>query len=315
MKNKLLATMAIFGMVASASAVKINNNLSINGFIDGSYKLVDNDTANDQGLDADEAEINFVLSNGPVSGLIAIDSARPRTDDLNIEQAHFTYDLGNGVSFTFGRYGSALGFEREDPAGLYTFSRAYSTAAANLGNIDNGNAVEGVTISYAADQFSLAASFENGRGANLENNDLDLELSLSYTGIADTVIGGGFFFDNEATTAEEVNVVNVHASRSFGKLLLAAEYIQLQSDAIVNGVATGDKDAYLVLADYDYTDKIGVAVRLSKEEVGANNDYEKITIAPNYSFTDNLGAIIEFSDVESNNVDSNEIAVELTYTF
>jgi len=317
MKNKLLATLAIFGMVASASAVKINNNLSINGFIDGSYKLVDSDTAadNDQGLDADEAEINFVFSNGAVSGLIAIDSHEiggglngANKADLDIEQAHFTYDLGNGVSFTFGRYGSALGFEREDPAGLYTFSRAY--ASANIGDVDSG-AVEGVTVSYAADQFSIAASFENPRGANLESNDLDLELSLSYTGIADTVIGGGFFFDNEAAGTEEINVLNVHASRSFGKLLLGAEYIQLQSD----DANTGDRDAYMVLADYDYTDKIGVAVRLSKEEVDTNNDYEKITIAPNYSFTDNLGAILEFSDVESNNVDSNEIAVELTYTF
>jgi hypothetical protein len=317
MKNKLLATLAIFGMVASASAVKINNNLSINGFIDGSYKLVDSDTAadNDQGLDADEAEINFVFSNGAVSGLIAIDSHEiggglngANKADLDIEQAHFTYDLGNGVSFTFGRYGSALGFEREDPAGLYTFSRAY--ASANIGDVDSG-AVEGVTVSYAADQFSIAASFENPRGANLESNDLDLELSLSYTGIADTVIGGGFFFDNESAGTEEVNVLNVHASRSFGKLLLGAEYIQLQSD----DANTGDRDAYMVLADYDYTDKIGVAVRLSKEEVDTNNDYEKITIAPNYSFTDNLGAILEFSDVESNNVDSNEIAVELTYTF
>jgi len=317
MKNKLLATLAIFGMVASASAVKINNNLSINGFIDGSYKLVDSDTAadNDQGLDADEAEINFVFSNGAVSGLIAIDSHEiggglngANKADLDIEQAHFTYDLGNGVSFTFGRYGSALGFEREDPAGLYTFSRAY--ASANIGDVDSG-AVEGVTVAYAADQFSIAASFENPRGANLESNDLDLELSLSYTGIADTVIGGGFFFDNESAGTEEVNVLNVHASRSFGKLLLGAEYIQLQSD----DANTGDRDAYMVLADYDYTDKIGVAVRLSKEEVDTNNDYEKITIAPNYSFTDNLGAILEFSDVESNNVDSNEIAVELTYTF
>jgi hypothetical protein len=308
MKNKLLATMAIFGMVASASAVKINNNLSINGFVDGSYKLSDSDTTDTQTLSADEAELNFVLTNGAVSGLIAIDSKRQSTDDLNIEQAHFTYDLGNGVSFTFGRYGSALGFEREDPAGLYTFSRAY--ASANIGDVDSG-AVEGVTVSYAADQFSIAASFENPRGANLESNDLDLELSLSYTGIADTVIGGGFFFDNESAGTEEVNVLNVHASRSFGKLLLGAEYIQLQSD----NANTGDRDAYMVLADYDYTDKIGVAVRLSKEEVATNNDYEKITIAPNYSFTDNLGAILEFSDVEDQNIDSSEIAVELTYTF
>ena len=309
MKNKLLAAMAIFGMVASASAVKINNNLSINGFIDGSYKLVDNSTgADDQGLDADEAELNFVLSNGPVSGLIAIDSGRVRSDDLNIEQAHFSYDIGNGVSLTLGRYGSALGFEREDPAGLYTSSRAYSTAAANIGNIDNGNAKEGVTVAYSADAFSIAASFENARDTDLESDDLNLELSFSYTGIADMVIGGGYFFDNQQVNANETDTMNIHASRSFGKLLVAAEYTEISTNAL-------DRDAYMVLADYDYTDKIGVALRISKEELDASNDYEKITIAPNYSITDNLGAIIEFSDVESSGADSNELAVELTYTF
>jgi len=305
--------MAIFGMVASASAVKINNNLSINGFLDGSYVLSDTDAADSQSLGADEAELNFVLTNGAVSGLIAIDSSRPRTDDLNIEQAHFTYDLGNGVSVTLGRYGSALGFEREDPAGLYTYSRAYKSA--NIGNIDNGSAVEGLTVAYAADSFSLAASFENARGANLENDDLNLELSVSYTAIADTVIGGGYFFDNgDSSDANyvETDTLNVHASRSFGKLLLAAEYTEFSPQG------GSDRDAYLVLADYDYNDKIGAAIRFSSEELASGEDYEKITIAPNYSITDNLGAIIEFSDIEDNslaNPDSSLIAVELTYTF
>ena len=109
-------------------------------------------------------------------------------------------------------------------------------------------------------------------------------LSLSYTGIADTVIGGGFFFDNEANGDEENDVVNVHASRSFGKLLFAAEYTQIQS-SVAN---TADRDAFLVLVDYDYTDKIGVALRFSNEEDavidGVTGEYEKITIAPNYSF-------------------------------
>jgi len=307
MKNKLIAILASFGMVASASAVEINKNLSINGFIDGSYKLVDNDTgADDQGLDADEAEINFVLTNGAVSGLIAIDSHEiGGGNDLDIEQAHFTYDLGNGISLTFGRYGSALGFEREDPAGLYTVSRAY--ASANLGDVDS-DAVEGVTVAYAADQFSIAASFENPRDANLEDNDLDLELSFSYNGIADTVIGGGYFFDNEASAAAEEDKLNLYASRSFGKFLLAAEYTEFSTDDF-------DRDAYLILVDYDFNDKIGVALRISDEEVTATNDYEKFTIAPNYAITENLGAIFEYSDVESDGKDSNEFAVELTYTF
>ena len=37
MKNKLLALLASIGLVSSASAIEINENLSINGFIDGSY--------------------------------------------------------------------------------------------------------------------------------------------------------------------------------------------------------------------------------------------------------------------------------------
>ena len=41
MKNKILALLASVGLVASASAVEINDNLSINGFIDASYTHTD----------------------------------------------------------------------------------------------------------------------------------------------------------------------------------------------------------------------------------------------------------------------------------
>jgi hypothetical protein len=340
MKNKLLAVSAIFGMVASASAVKINNNLSINGFIDGSYNLTDNAgaTADTQGLGIDEVELNFELNVGNVSGAIHIDNNNERNyltgitnaqnsnfgagdinstdtvasgnagshNGLDIEQAHFTYNINDAVSVTFGRYGSALGFEREDPAGLYTYSRAYS-GNFNLGNVDAA-AVDGITIAYSGDSFSLAASFEEAAGQNLETEDLNLELSFSYTGIAGVNIGGGFFFDNAEDSAAEVDILNLHASKQVGKLLLAAEYIELSSDG-------GDNDAYLLLADYDFNDKLGVAVRFSQNEQGDDADYEKFTIAPNYAITDSLGAILEYSDVDNNNADSEEYAVELTYTF
>jgi len=312
MKNKLLAVMAIFGMVASASAVKVNNNLSINGFIDGSYQLVDADSAaNDrQSLDLDEVELNFNYSNGSVSGIISIDSAAG-ANDLDLEQASISYQLNDSVSFTFGKYGSALGFEREDPAGLYTFSRAYEDAAFNSGNIDQaGNVVNGLTVAYSADVFTLAASLEEADGANLEAEDLNLELAFTYTGFSGINIGGGYFFDNAQNASNEIDELNLHVSRQLGKLLLAGEYTQLKQDA-------GDRDAYLILADYDVNDKLGVAVRLSNaENTGGAADYEKFTIAPNYAITDSLGAILEWSDVEGGaNGKAEEYAVELTYTF
>jgi len=314
MKTKLLAVMATLGMVASASAVKVNNNLSINGFIDGSYSSTDNGTASgkSQELELDEIEINFNLNVGNVSGLVAVDTATDGNSsagsDLGIEQAHFTYNINDAVSLTFGRYGAALGFEREDPAGLYTFSRAYKSAAFNLGDVDS-NVVEGLTVAYSADAFSIAVSLENQVGAEqlLETNDLDFEISFTYTGIAGLNIGGGFFVDNEATAADETDAVNIHASRQFGKLLVAGEYTELSADA-------GDRDAYLVLADYDVNDKLGVAVRLSSEEQDTG-DYDKFTIAPNYAITESLGAILEYSDIDDAGTDSENYAVELTYTF
>jgi hypothetical protein len=319
MKTKLLALVATLGMVASASAVKINNNLSINGFIDGSYQSTNderNPASDDQSLGLDEVELNFVLNVGNVSGLVAIDTDAAEDEDaddardtlFNIEQAHFTYNISDAISATFGRYGSALGFEREDPAGLYTFSRAYGDDAFNLGNVD-ANVVEGLTVTYSADSITLAASLENAVGANLQNDDLNLELSFAYSGFDGVNIGGGYFFDNRNAAADEVNVLNIHASKQIGKLFVAAEYIELMQD-------NRDRDGYLLLADYDFNSKIGAALRISSNEnVGSNGDYDKITIAPNYAITDSLGAILEYSDISNNTADSQQYAVELTYTF
>jgi hypothetical protein len=327
MKNKLLAVMAIFGMVASASAVKINNNLSINGFIDGSYSLTDNSgsTADEQSLGLDEVEINFNLNVGNVSGLIAVDTDgaedennNDNSDSLfNIEQAHFTYNVNDSLSVTFGKYGSALGFEGEDPAGLYTYSRAYSDSngSFNLANVDAA-AVNGVTVAYSADTFSIAASFEEAEGTDLETNDLNMELAVSYTGFAGVTIGGGYFFDN--SDDNETDILNIHVSRQVGKLLLAAEYTETSS-SYNDGTADLDLDGYLLLADYDVNEKLGVAVRLSNHEQAHGTtkgaDYEKFTIAPNYAITESLGAILEYSDVDDAGTDSEVYAIELTYTF
>jgi len=327
MKNKLLAIIATLGLVASASAVKVNDNLSINGFIDGSYQQNDQDlsttnatvpaTDKDQALGVDEVELNFITNVGNVDGVISLDS-HDGLDGVEVEQAHITYSLDNGVSFTLGKYGSALGFEREDPTSLYTFSRAYQTGSGfNLGNIDeqdsNGDylhVVEGLTVAYSGDAYSIAASFENALSTDAEDDELNLEISFAYTGIDNVNLGGGYFFDNQGDSNAEVDVLNLHASTTFGKLFVAAEYTEQNK-----GGTNADLDGYLVLLDYDINNKLGVALRVSSNEIDATSDYEKVTIAPNYAITESLGAIVEYSDVEDAGTDSNEFAVELLYTF
>ena len=323
MKNKIISTIVALSVVGTSYAIEVNDNLSINGFVDTSYSnaKTDGSATNTEKVSIDEVELNFLFNVGSVSGEIHLDNDNTDSTDGNqadIEQAHFTYQINGAVSATFGRYGSALGFEREDPAGLYTFSRAYTDDSFNLGDVDN-NRVEGLTLAYSADSYTIAVSLANQVGveADLQDNDLDFEISFTYAGIAGVNIGGGFFIDNEDTGTAQTDSVNLHISRQFGKLLLAGEYTQLDTDANGQvGEVTEEQDAYMILADYDFNDKFGIAVRLSsQEQSGITADYDKVTIAPNYAITDSLGAIFEYSDVDNAGTDSEELAVELTYTF
>ena len=132
-----------------------------------------------QNLGLDEIELNFLFNVGNVSGAIHIDDydntgGYPNNEGIDIEQAHISYGLENGVQFTIGKYGSQLGFEREDPAGLYTYSRAYGSSATagsvfNLGDVDS-YVYEGVAVGYQGDAFSLNLSFHNGGDSNLESD-------------------------------------------------------------------------------------------------------------------------------------------------
>lgn len=314
MKNKILATIAAFSLAGSVSAIDVNDNLSITGFIDGSYQSSEQTGSTDtQSLGLDEVEIDFLFNVASVSGEVHVDSEGRDGNigaDFDIEQAHFSYSLENGVNFTFGRFGSALGFEREDPAGLYTFSRAYNNDF-NFGNVD-ANTYDGIAVGYAAEVFSINAAFvnESRNQSNLEGNDIDLEISINYTGIENLNLGLGYYFDNESDSPTENDILNVHASTSFGKLFLAAEYSEINNDA------SGDRDAYMLLADYDISEKFGIAARVSSyERTGLNDDVDMLTIAPNYSITESLGVIVEYSDIDQGTTDTDQIAVELTYTF
>ena len=337
MKNKIIATLVALGLVGSASALDINENLSINGFIDTSYTHTENSgtpTADDrQELGLDEIELNFLFNVGGASGAIHVDRTDGRESDgvapiaggasdvdegINLEQAFIGYTLENGVSLTIGKYGSQLGLEREDPGGLYTFSRAYGEATGgqfNLGDVDE-NVYEGVRLGYSSDVFGLGISLQNdaSQREDIEDNELDLEFSLTYTGIENLTIGGGYRFENAGGSVGESDVLNVHFTTVMGKFLIGAEYIEIEN--ALKTAADQDLDGWQGLADYDVSEKLGVALRISSNEVTGSNDYEKVTLAPNYSLTDSLGVILEYSDVDTGSGgDANELALELTFTF
>jgi hypothetical protein len=326
MKNKIISTIVALSVVGTSYAIEVNDNLSINGFVDTSYSnaKTDGSATNTEKVSIDEVELNFLFNVGSVSGEIHLDNDNTDSTDGNqadIEQAHFTYSLDNGISFTIGRYGSKLGFEREDPAGLYSYSRAYSDAT-NYGDVDS-LVREGVAINYAADAYTVGLSLDQTKGENLDDsgNGLNVELSLSYTGIENVNVGIGYRKEEAAGTNNGSDHLNLNASYQVGKALLAAEWQSMDPEA----TGSADQEAFMLLVDYDVSDKLGVAVRYSQEDQDTIStsalENSKWTIAPNFAITDSLGAIIEYSstdvDVASGAASADEelFAVELTYTF
>jgi len=339
MKNKILALLATIGLASSVSAVEINKNLSINGFIDGSWQDRSEDhltgtASNDsQDVSLDEVELNFLLNVGNVSGEIHLDNDNGAgVDNINVEQAHFTYTLDNGLSITFGRYGSKLGLEREDPAGLYTFSRAYGdggtgagSSAINYGDVDS-LVREGVAFGYAAETFALNVSLDQTAGDNLKDagEGINTEIALSYTGVDNLIANVGYRAEQVVGTNADTDHINVNATYTMGKALIAAEWQEASNDTVA-AATNGDNEAYQFLVDYDFNDKLGAAIRYSNEDQDADSttglEISKFTIAPNYAITDSLGLIVEYTtaDVDSapgsQSDDYDFIAAELTFTF
>ena len=342
MKNKILALLATIGLASSVSAVEINKNLSINGFIDGSWQDRSEDhltgtLSNDsQDVSLDEVELNFLLNVGNVSGEIHLDNqsaATGTTDNVNVEQAHFTYTLDNGLSITFGRYGSKLGLEREDPAGLYTFSRAYGdggagaagSTALNYGDVDS-LAREGVAFGYAAETFALNLSLDQSSGDDLKDagEGINTEIAISYTGVDNLVANVGYRAEQVVGTNADTDHINVNATYTIGKALIAAEWQEASNDTVAPAT-NGDNEAYQFLVDYDFNDKFGAAIRYSNEDQDADStsglEISKFTIAPNYAITDSLGLIVEYTSADVDSAvgapsdDYDFIAAELTFTF
>ena len=86
MKNKILALLATIGLASSVSAVEINDNLSINGFIDGSYQTYNQPGGDTEQLGLDEVEIDFLFNSGSVSGAVHVD-----TEDGDNETGKFRH--------------------------------------------------------------------------------------------------------------------------------------------------------------------------------------------------------------------------------
>ena len=310
--NPLIAALALLlGAATAYSQVELTDNLAISGFVDAAYTSSDNGTTDTEKLDLEGAEVDLLFNLDTVSGEVHL-----QTDGgtVELEQAFVTYDLGNGLVVTAGRYLSLLGFEADETVTRYTRSRAYDlTSVIPLYN-------EGVKLEAVSDQGWLAVSLQNevwsGFGpGNINDDAIGLEVQAGFTGQQGlTAVIGYAGQDTQGNDNPNGEIYNIWVSYESGPLILAAEY----NDFANAGEKDKTGDSVMVLGRYAINENSSITGRYSEENLDDGRGAEKWSVAPQYSFTDNLAGRIEYSrtDYVGTGVDEVDFfALEAMFTF
>ncbi|MBT4223192.1 MAG: porin [Opitutae bacterium] len=310
--NPLTAVLALMlGAATAYSQVELTDNLAISGFVDAAYTSSDDGTTDTEKLDLEGAEVDLLFNLDTVSGEVHL-----QTDGgtLELEQAFVTYDLGNGLAVTAGRYLSLLGFEADETVTRYTRSRAYDlTSVIPLYN-------EGVKLEAVSDKGWLAVSLQNevwsGFGpGNINGDAIGLEVQAGFTGQQGlTAVIGYAGQDTEGSANPNGEIYNIWVSYESGPLILAAEY----NDFANAGEKDKTGDSVMVLGRYAINENSSITGRYSEENLDDGRGAEKWSVAPQYSFTDNLAGRIEYSrtDYVGTGVDEVDFfALEAMFTF
>lgn len=325
--TKTTATCASVLALSGASAwsdIKINDTLTLNGFMDMSYTSVSNDKAADvDTMQIDQFEVDFLfdLTQG-LTGRADIEGGNDTRAGIDggavsLEQAYLNYGFGNGVNVTAGRFLSYSGWETEEPTGLYQKSGA-------LGGAFYGAYQNGVSLGYGGKKFGLAASIVDEVWGDGDGSANDLGYELKVEIMPTEAITAKLIYMSEDITPVGLasytqSVLNFWVSYAIKKLTLAAEY----NDGSDFGGKSEDRSGYLLMANYRFTERVDATLRYHAWEhenaLGATTiDTNAITISPSVEILESWTLIFEARFDTDDTVaaaDSSTFAVESLWTF
>jgi hypothetical protein len=312
--NKLLKTtltMLLLATTALQAQIKINDNISVTGFVDMSVSKTDsemtrstlNNAAVNHAADADgssgnldQAEIDFILNFDKISGQVDLnylgtnDGGR-KIGEFDLEQAFIRYDLGDGGDVEAGKFLSYMGFETFEPTGLYQYSYAYDIRNAIPGHHT------GVRYNYNDDFLSLGLSLLDSvyrPDGGIQDSGHGVEAKIAIKPIEGLTIFLGFAQDSQDGAAEDSDLINFWTSYETGNITWAFELNEYDFGAMNSG------SQFLVMANLGLTDRTGLTFRVSEDaqDFKGGDTATKFTVSPNFSVNDNLGFLFELSQTD-----------------
>jgi len=189
-----------------------------------------------------------------------------------------------------------LGLESDEPTNLVTDSWAYSERFNPTLRYN-----EGIRGAFSQGDLSIAASVTDSYGpvdadVGGDFNELAFDVAASYSGIENLSVSLGYATNNAeaANIGNELTLFNINATYSLGQISISGEYSDWELGA------TEEADSYLIMGTYAVNDDLYLAARYSEVDSNDNDsDEEKLTIAAGYDLTDNLQTRVEYSSGET----------------
>jgi hypothetical protein len=299
MNKKVIAfALAIF------TAQTVFAEVEFSGFVDMSVFSDDGNAS--MSLDQFELDVSTDLGEG-ISMRADVNALGP-TAPVELEQAFITYDTGEGLALTVGKFLSCTGFEAAEPTGMYQYS--YS-ATLVYGGYQNG-----VAASYGSDMFGLygavVSSVWDGAETDFsgDGSDVGFEAQVALMPVEGITAKAALAREDEQT------LINVWGMLGTGPLTVAAEVNSMSDwDEYESGLG------YLGMVNYGLSDQAGVTARYSAiawTPIGGGEDDEtsEITIAPSFAVSANWGLVAEVKMFTVGDADAvTQIALESLLTF
>ncbi|MFA6963038.1 MAG: outer membrane beta-barrel protein [Opitutaceae bacterium] len=294
-------TAIVAAVAATASAeVKINENLSLDGYAIGSFKVVEPTTgANDTFLDSgsnlfDAAKVALNGKYGDFSGKVSLIYVPGKAGtEAGILDAYLTYTVGE-VSITAGKFNSWMGYESFDSPNNAFIDYGLSGNFGYAAGYNTGVKVEYITKEFATgvsarDSLTSPGKFYQGDGEI--NDDIGYEAYFAYTGIDKLTLWAGVAAEDVSGTTNDVFTYDLWASYAVtDKLSLAAEYAHLEDTS---------NYSWLLQATYAFTEKFSGSARVT----GVDGDKGVADgfgygIAGTYTITENFSVKGEVSKTD-----------------
>jgi hypothetical protein len=293
-----LATLSALALALAGQAmaeVKLNDTFSVSGYVAGSYTYLKPTaaTATDR-FDVDSSQLLFKYTSAPVTGVASVFYVPGQTpDEASLLDAYATYDAGNGTTVTAGKFLSYLGYESffvvNNPTISFANGGIGAIPAYHSGiKVDFSNSAwgyGGALLDSVYNTTYLKGDGELKKGQGFEGY-------LTYKGVTDLTIFAGAAFDNQSSVSgKDIVTYNVWASYKVdAKTTVAAEYAERDG-------GTADKGYnWLFLANYQFTDKVNTAFRVSGEkDRDAGSKFVRYTVAPGIALTKDLTVRAEYS--------------------